>query len=411
VKDFVLARAWAAKGRFAVAIEHCRRGLEQRPEFEAGWRLLAELLLINNQVDECQLLCARFPDANGFDMVREFCQEVLADRTLVDHPEGRLSLIRQRRFASHRSGWGFALDWLQPLHHQGGTLFDGFLESSFVWTRRMGLPWEGRLPPYNKPWVGFLHNPMEMPSWYPFQDSSPGRLLAGRDFQESLPNCRGLYALSDYLADYLKETTGKPVETLLLPTEFPAQQFDPQRFMDNPQPKIIQIGWWLRRLSSIFRLPIYRDSGYEKIWLVPAGGGLEASYRIIFEHEGSLDWTNVRRVEALPNADYDLWLSENLAFVHLYDASANNAVVECIARGTPLLINPVPAAVEYLGRDYPFYFDTLQEAADKARDRDLIVRTHEYLLGCPSRTRLQGSAFLKELRDGDVYQGLSPIWT
>ena len=39
----------------------------------------------------------------------------------------------------------------------------------------------------------------------------------------------------------------------------------------------------------------------------------------------------------------------------LVDASANNAVIDCIARATPLLVNPHPAVIEYFGADYPTY--------------------------------------------------------
>lgn len=228
-----------------------------------------------------------------------------------------------------------------------------------------------------------MHNPMQTPSWWPLASGTPQRILATPAFQESLEHCRGLYALSEYLAVWLRQQTGKPVEVLLHPTEIPERQYCFQRYLDNPHPKIIQIGWWLRRLSAIFRLPVYE--GMEKIWLVPGRcEGLKETFQVIFNHEGPLDWTNVRRVEGLPNAEYDSWLGENLAFVELYDASANNVVVECIARATPLLVNPLPPVVEYLGPDYPFYFQTLDEAAEKARDRDLVGQTHEYLKACPA---------------------------
>ncbi|MFN8643026.1 MAG: hypothetical protein U0802_15745 [Candidatus Binatia bacterium] len=61
-------------------------------------------------------------------------------------------------------------------------------------------------------------------------------------------------------------------------------------------------------------------------------------------------------------ASYDRLLSENV-FLDLLDASANNSVIECLARDTPLLVNRHPAVVEYLGPDYPLYFDDLAHAA------------------------------------------------
>ena len=87
-------------------------------------------------------------------------------------------------------------------------------------------------------------------------------------------------------------------------------------------------------------------------------------------------------------------------------ASANNAVIECIARGTPLLVNPLPAVVEYLGADYPFYFHSLEEAADKACRFDLVLKAHHHLMANPMRQRLGPDAFLRSFRQSAVYPRL-----
>jgi hypothetical protein len=47
----------------------------------------------------------------------------------------------------------------------------------------------------------------------------------------------------------------------------------------------------------------------------------------------------------------------------LVDASTNNAVIECIARATPLLVNPHPAVIEYFGADYPTYNESIDDVA------------------------------------------------
>ena len=67
----------------------------------------------------------------------------------------------------------------------------------------------------------------------------------------------------------------------------------------------------------------------------------------------------------------------------LYDSSANNALIECIVRETPVLVNPVPSAVEYLGLDYPFYFASLEEAARKAESEHCVAAAHAYLRALP----------------------------
>ena len=106
-----------------------------------------------------------------------------------------------------------------------------------------------------------------------------------------------------------------------------------------------------------------------------------------------------------PNEIYDQLLSENLVFLHLHTASASNAVIECIVRHTPVLVNPVPSLVEYLGESYPFYFRTLEEAAAKAEDSNQVRQAHEYLAALPKES-LTGEYFCLSLAESDFYRNL-----
>lgn len=97
---------------------------------------------------------------------------------------------------------------------------------------------------------------------------------------------------------------------------------------------------------------------------------------------------------------------KTLFFFDLYDASANNAIIECMARNTPILVNPLEPVVEYLGSEYPFYFNSLEEAAVKARDLDLVKRAHEYLVNYEGKQRLRGEYFKESIIRSDIYQSL-----
>ena len=140
---------------------------------------------------------------------------------------------------------------------------------------------------------------------------------------------------------------------------------------------MIQIGYWLRKINSIYSLPLLAGP-YTKIRLVPSGKmdkyfnlleklrEIEATANDI-QHDPAF-FGNTKLQGFLENDEYDEWLTENITFVDLYDSSANNAVIESIARATPLLVNPLPAVVEYLGKDYPFYFDDLGEGGKESRE-------------------------------------------
>ena len=91
----------------------------------------------------------------------------------------------------------------------------------------------------------------------------------------------------------------------------------------------------------------------------------------------------------------------------MYDANADEVVLACLTTATPLLVNRLPAVVEYLGREYPLYFDSLEEAARKSVDIDLIRRAHEYLVVSPMRASLSGERFCSSIRNSAIYVGLS----
>ena len=63
---------------------------------------------------------------------------------------------------------------------------------------------------------------------------------------------------------------------------------------------------------------------------------------------------------------------------------ANNAVVECIVRNTPLVVNRLPALEEYLGKDYPLFFDRIEDATGLFAV-DKILTGHTYLKGLDKR--------------------------
>ena len=329
------------------------------------------------------------------------------------------------------------LQTLEPLHNSQGVMFDGFLEDNFAWKHwlpakrdpeileklrqsgvfgRLATSEERGITPYKKPWVGCLHNPQNMPEWFHFQ-FSPQTIFQKPIWKDSLEYCLGFFAFSRYHAEWIKEQTGKPVSVLVHPTEFPERQFELAKFLENPRKQIVQVGWWLRRLSAIYQLPLARDNAlkYEKLRLVPMfSNDADSRLRNFIRQETEVFELNIPEPYAentreefhLSNGEYDRLLSQNIVFLYLYDASANNAVIECIARATPLLVNPLPAVVEYLGPSYPLYFSDLHEAAEKALDVSLIEKAHDYLKACPTRLKLRNDYFLRSFIDSEVYQSL-----
>lgn len=108
----------------------------------------------------------------------------------------------------------------------------------------------------------------------------------------------------------------------------------------------------------------------------------------------------VKRVKTLgmvDNDEYDDLLSRNVVFLNLVECSAANTIIECIIRDTPIILNRLPAVVEYLGEDYPLYYDKIDEIGDLLQD-DKIREAHHYL-STRDKSTLSIDNFLQLFRD------------
>ena len=304
-------------------------------------------------------------------------------------------------YGQHRSGLHYAFESLIPLHTENGVLFDGFIERTFFWSP------EG-IKPHLEPWIGIIHVPPNVPEWF-LSEQSNDAIFATKAWKQSLPHCRGLFAFSEYHRNSLVKKLDVPIDVLTFATETPNVKWDPEKFQANPDKKIAQIGWWLRKLHSIFQLEV---QSYRKICIKIEYADVEnlmAVERTILEKKGTFHedmYRTVEILEFLDNALYDELLSENIVIANLYDSSANNLITECMVRNTPLLVNPIEPVKEYLGEAYPLYFHDLEEAARKAEDQDLILEAHHYLKELPIKTRLTSEHFFKTFSESSIYRSL-----
>ena len=326
----------------------------------------------------------------------------IPDRPSVLTP--RLTFEQTVVYPAQRSGWQYAQASLAPLLKPNGVLFDTMIERNFA--RQLdAAAAEGRVP-YRRAWVACVHVPPEIPAW--FDDRKSFRSISQTAaWRESWPLCQGLFTLSRSMRDWLAERVDVPVVALHHPTEIPDIRFDWDRYIAVGQ-RVVQVGWWLRRLAAIHFLPLPKA---RKAFLIPqAGAGLSRFDPVLEaerQHAGAppvSEW-DVTWIPYQSAADYDAILASSVMFLNLYDAVANNAIIEAIVRATPVLVNPLPSVREYLGDDYPLYYDTLDQAAGKASDPSLIHAAHDYLRA-KDLSFLSGATFCRELAASEIYRAL-----
>ena len=313
----------------------------------------------------------------------------------------RIDLSNSSGFGHHYSGWGFCISQLMSIHSESGILCDDFIERAFCW-QQIDY-YTGKNPyniPYKRDWIGFFHNPPNVPAWFDSYNA-PQAVIQRPSFVESLKYCKCLVALSDYLAGWLQERVDVPVISVKHPTMIPNNKWNINLFFQQRQIPVVQIGYWLRDLLAIRNLKC--NHLYEKMWLP---SDLEYALTLVeIQERHTLDkyekqhtWSGVTMLGRIPDSQYEDLMNRCVVFLKMYDSSANNAVIECIARNTPILINKITPVVEYLGEDYPFYFKNMQDAQDKLHDKQMIIKAHEYLKNM-DKTFLSGRYFAIDLVD------------
>lgn len=319
----------------------------------------------------------------------------------------KINLGKQLSFYSHRSGWNYVLNNIAALNSNSGVYCDGFIENNFSWRKTECIL--QKTIPYNKSWIGFIHNPPNMPPWFSDNNAFSNIILQDPYFLDSLRKCKGIYTLSEYHAKVIRQYIPfVPVESLYHPTEIPELQFDFDKFVKNPEKKLITIGWWLRKLNALYTV---KPEGYQKVRLLPNNKCKDTIFRlekieslVNNQHITDEQRNSVRILDFLPNDEYDKILSENLVYLDLYDSSANNGIIECMARATPIFINRIPAVVEYLGEGYPLYIDSQYDLEAKIKDLDLIKRAHLYLKTI--RYKVEIGHFLESMVNSKIYKSL-----
>lgn len=259
---------------------------------------------------------------------------------------------------------------------RGYLLYD-FMDEAFGWNSN-----KSRVPA--RAWCGIVHHPFRLPEYFG-SNLCVAHYLQNEPFLSSATKCRALITLSQYLRDQIA-TSGMvpptfPIVALKHPIILRSRvKFTMQAFETNPHKKLLAVGWSFRRLSSIYLVQVpptmkkcWLSNNYDKMDLLRK----ECTALGITLHSEILE--SVEVVGRTPLTMYQKSLASNLVFLDFTDASANNAVVECIATHTPMIIRRIPPILEYLGVDYPLYFDRLEEVSSLVEDSSRIESARNHL--------------------------------
>jgi hypothetical protein len=223
-------------------------------------------------------------------------------------------------------------------------------------------------------WVGIIHDPEDTSQYY-----SNRNLLKNDTFNQSLPYCKGLFCMSHNVKKWVIEQL-KPnffVDTLYHPLSSKnLLEFDIKEY--NKNKTIIQIGNWLRRTYSIYKL----NTDVKKE-VLPSNLRTKKELKYFLRKDKVLlsveEIKNVIHTPRMSDDDYNKLFHNKVVFLNLYSSTANNVIVECLKANNPIIVNRLPPIENYLGSDYPLFYNNLSEVSELLNNDDLIFNAHLYL--------------------------------
>jgi hypothetical protein len=285
--------------------------------------------------------------------------------------------VRPQVWTHHRGAWKRAVRALFAVQDHKGPLLLTSVEDQLLL--------RGDRP--DRPWAGVLHATPDRPAG----EWSLGWFLAHPKWAEHKDRCVGLYVLAENSARFLRPRVHVPVGVFRLPMPQTLARFRWDHYRGSPDRRLVLVGRALRDYSALGALP---PVPLRKCYLDGSAafgvGGPPAS----------ADVTVIGRLE---DDEYDELLSESVVFLPLKDAAACNAVVDCMALNTPVLTNRLPATEEYLGKDYPLFYDDLAEAARLVSDDGRVRAAHEYLRGMDKR-HVTVAGMLFQLQESECWR-------
>lgn len=278
------------------------------------------------------------------------------------------------------------------------------------------------------PWVGIVHNPTNMPKWFDYENS-PQELVRRSKFLRSLRWCKGLVVFSEQLRRDLQILLPADLCVRVFVVTHPTEPVSPksrqvceygtkhgnwltralragEACIRRPRPRpirLVQLGYWLRRMVSIWTVPV--PDHVCKFWMNRAVHGFEC-FRKEFETLRAQEVREVLasehvRVVETTDDEFDEFLRKprTVVFLHLYDSSCNNAIIEAIVRHVPVICNRLPAVTEYLGKDYCLLYDDLSEVAGFLSEEWRLEKAHRQTKALERSGRFYARQFIGDLRE------------
>lgn len=275
------------------------------------------------------------------------------------------------------AGWGYVCEKLKKTFHNNKSLVDMYTAYEYQVRNKI-----------NRPYVAFFH---QVVSGY---ERSLKNILNSEIWKHNQNFLLGGFIFSKSQQSYLKSKgVIKPIRLVMHPTPMKVKKWSLKSFLNNQT--FLHVGIHCRNVNFFLQVAKKRHNKEKYIFIA-------ARERDYTKYLSLCQVAGIEVRSRLTKNEYNQALASSVVFMNLSDAAANNTVLECIARGTPILINNVGGIEDYLGENYPLYYSNKKQVGqiiDKIKnDPRILNRTNSYLLR--RRHQFSMQKFLTEVRRG-----------
>jgi hypothetical protein len=167
----------------------------------------------------------------------------------------------------HRSGWQYIVENMLFLNTNEEVIIDTYVDKTFNWDSTFYE--REHVVPYKSKWYGFIHH-----TDYHVENNCT-HLFKNTNFIISLEKCAGLFVFTRHLKYQLEKLFSKyrlakvPIYVVKYGSEEVDNKFTIEKWINNNEEKIIQIGGWMRNMFGIYRLELNPCSNIKKAILGP----------------------------------------------------------------------------------------------------------------------------------------------
>lgn len=382
---------------------------DKKEDLEAVWRWLGPRLVHNKTVivtnaygaapGVCAFVASHADELQPLHKPASFAKAFLYRAAGDDRPPPPPPAPAPRKvaFAPSPSDWQHrAGGFCSVVAYAKARLHDPAAEALFV--PAVEQYFADRAAPLTRPWLGVMHQvPRSATVWV----ADGERIIRAPMFLASLRHCRGLFALTSFLCDWLRVqlraqgVTNVPVSRLYYPLAAPLAPHQPVASVADGAPiPVVMIGGYMRNVDDFMELRVPR--GFEKVVI---DGDANEELRARAEACG------VRVLPRLTDAEFERLFQRAVPFLSLAsDGVASTLVTECLGSNTPVLARRRACLEEYLGADYPLFFDSVDAASALLQPADL-QRAHAHLARL-DKSKFTPEHFVSAIARSAAYVGL-----